>query len=252
MTDDELIGYTDLHSRTDVAEFSGEYVNRLRVMAGMKPRTYGPKQYVVLDQADWLPLREMIMRRRELLAISKKLTRPELAWVAQMKGCYVIDSGGRQRLGAQTSCGAQPAGRIPGVPPRIGGRGEAHLPGIRGGCGRGGAVLRERREKAWGGGVTNFQRWRKFFELSWICGRHSGIPWHCIIWYATGDWWFRAPPWYRVWATSRVGPRYGYIPCPICALIRRKPNTVFRCSDSCARKLWLRAYRAKKARNLRP
>ena len=98
MTDDELIGYTDLHSRTDVAEFSGESVNRLRVMAVLRPRTYGPKQYVVLDQADWLPLREMIMRRRELLAISKKLTRPELAWVAQMKGCYVIDSGAANDL----------------------------------------------------------------------------------------------------------------------------------------------------------
>jgi len=92
MTDDELIGYTDLHSRTDVAEFSGESINRLRIMAGLRPRNYGPKQYVVLDQADWLPLRKMIMRRRELLAISEKLTRPELAWVAQMKGCYVIDA----------------------------------------------------------------------------------------------------------------------------------------------------------------
>lgn len=92
MTDDELIGYTDLHSRTDVAEFSGESINRLRIMAGLRPRNYGPKQYVVLDQADWLPLRKMIMRRRELLAINEKLTRPELAWVAQMKGCYVIDA----------------------------------------------------------------------------------------------------------------------------------------------------------------
>lgn len=101
MTDDELIGYTDLHSRTDVAEFSGEYINRLRVMAGLRPRTYGPKQYVVLDQADWLPLRKMIMRRRELLAINEKLTRPELAWVAQMKGCYVIDSGATNDLASR-------------------------------------------------------------------------------------------------------------------------------------------------------
>ena len=101
MTDDELIGYTDLHSRTDVAEFSGEYINRLRVMAGLRPRTYRPKQYVVLDQADWLPLRRMILRRRELLAINEKLTRPELAWVAQMKGCYVIDSGATNDLASR-------------------------------------------------------------------------------------------------------------------------------------------------------
>lgn len=98
----------------------------------------------------------------------------------------------------------------------------------------------------------NFKKWLTYVDLGWHCGRHSNIPWHCILWYVTADWWLRAPQWYRALTTWRMSPhikgwRYGYIPCPWCLLVRRKPNAVVRCTDACRRRVWLRARLVKRA-----
>lgn len=98
--------------------------------------------------------------------------------------------------------------------------------------------------------MTTFEKWRTYFRLSWSCGRHSNIPWHCILWYATADWWLRWPQWYRALIAPRMathGARYRYIPCPWCLLVRRKPNRVARCPDTCYRREWILARRARAA-----
>lgn len=96
--------------------------------------------------------------------------------------------------------------------------------------------------------MTNFEKWVQYFKNSWHCGTHSNIPWHCVLWYATVDWWFQWPQSYREWVHKRVG-YCGYVPCPGCVLLRRTPNKVAKCPPKCKRREWLAAYR--KARRSR-
>lgn len=91
-------------------------------------------------------------------------------------------------------------------------------------------------------------KWVQYAKNSVHCGRHSNIPWHCVLWYATADWWLRWPQWYRALIAPRMasahGMKYRYIPCPWCLLVRRKPNRVARCPDTCYRREWILARRA--------
>lgn len=98
--------------------------------------------------------------------------------------------------------------------------------------------------------MTNFEKWRQYVKNSFSCGWHSNIPWHCILWFATADWWLRWPAWYRALMRRRFavhGPRYGYIACPWCLLVRRKPNRVLPCDDACYRRRHIRALRGSRS-----
>lgn len=92
---------------------------------------------------------------------------------------------------------------------------------------------------------------KSYLRFAWhsiVCGRHSNIPWHCILWWLTGDVYLGWPMEYREWARRvNLGRRAGYVQCPHCVVTKRVPNTVLRCGRECARKKWL--YKRKEARN---
>jgi hypothetical protein len=81
-------------------------------------------------------------------------------------------------------------------------------------------------------------------QLLMVCGWHSNIPWHCIVWYLFDYIVLNCPARYRGVMYQRLGRTYGYIACPWCLLVRRKPNEVQRCSiDNCRRRKWVQAKR---------
>ncbi len=63
MTDDELIGYADLHCRTERALFHRDHVNRLLTLAGAAFRL-GVDEWIAVHADVMLPILDKIKNRR--------------------------------------------------------------------------------------------------------------------------------------------------------------------------------------------
>jgi hypothetical protein len=81
------------------------------------------------------------------------------------------------------------------------------------------------------------------------CGLHSGIPWHCIAWYASWKIAKQALPEnlkpflkklrkaYREWSGTYSRQ---YLPCPFCALFSKPEALPHKCTHDCSRgKGWI-------------
>ncbi len=61
------------------------------------------------------------------------------------------------------------------------------------------------------------------FKYTWRCGRHSGFPLCCILWYL-GPWQliiFKIPRMWK-WYWNLRDENDGYVRCPICLLTNRR------------------------------